>query len=663
MDVLQRHKADLKLHDEIIKLMDSYFKSGKINSNDMKLLTRQRFINKVEESFKTTGLKPKHENVTLSDGSKATISLFDIEYMILSLLTDESLMQDKNIAEGYNIFTGKADENNPHNDHYGEVHTGDAWKPALSHFCGTNGAVMPIALIVFGDKTYTDLHGSLSVTPIIFTLSLFNTSARNNPSFWRPLAYIPNLSHGKAKSDNTPPQVKVQDEHTCLALVFRSLRELHKSQRGLKMIVKGQFVTGKVWIHFFIGDTAGNNTWLAHYNGSGKLKRPYRDCHCNFGKMSHPDPNCTYITLNEMRETKRRKMNANTKQEQDQIFQFISKHDVRNALTEPDLPLSDQIHGAYRMTPPELLHVSGSGLIMYMFKSLKLILGVACLLILDALHKQLSKDIDRQSERNFPRGSIRNGLLDGSKCQASERRGNLFRLLCIAHTEEGYNALCESWEMVGVTRQKFCNFIKLYLSMEEWMHSVNTKVKVIAARKVIAQVLRMLKKIFPRRTGNGYNIPKIHGLTKILDYMCLFGSALNFFGGPGESHHKYFVKAPGDNTQRRVSEFAKQIANRIYENMIAEIAKEALQREDDKYELVGNNLSSDDDDEEPNCELIGKYKLNVTNVNEDGQSGEYELKWMWKNNVKQKSDNYVLHPDLLRVIFREIGKKILPSAN
>ena len=112
--------------------------------------------------------------------------------------------------------------------------------------------------------------------------------------------------------------------------------------------------------------------------------------------------------------------------------------------------------------------------------------------------------------------------------------------------------------------------------MEDWMHSVNTKVKVIAARKVIAQVLRMLKKIFPRRTGNGYNIPKFHGLTKILDYMCLFGSALNFFGGPGESHHKYFVKAPGDNTQRRVSEFAKQIANRIYENMIAEIAKEAL---------------------------------------------------------------------------------------
>ena len=48
------------------------------------------------------------------------------------------------------------------------------------------------------------------------------------------------------------------------------------------MKVDGYFVTGQVWIHFFIGDTAGFNTWLGHYNGSGKLKRQWRDCHCTF---------------------------------------------------------------------------------------------------------------------------------------------------------------------------------------------------------------------------------------------------------------------------------------------------------------------------------------------------------------------------------------------
>jgi len=30
-----------------------------------------------------------------------------------------------------------------------------------------------------------------------------------------------------------------------------------------------------------------------------------------------------------------------------------------------------------------------------------------------------------------------------------------------------------------------------------------------------------------------------------MDYMIRYGSAMNFFGGQGESAHKFFVKAPG----------------------------------------------------------------------------------------------------------------------
>ena len=86
--------------------------------------------------------------------------------------------------------------------------------------------------------------------------------------------------------------------------------------------------------------------------------------------------------------------------------------------------------------------------------------------------------------------------------------------------------------------------------MKEWMHSVNTKTKVVTTHKLISQVLCLLKRVFPRNTGNWYNIPKFHGMSKTLDYMRLFGNALDFFEGPGK--YKYFVKAPGDNTQQRV---------------------------------------------------------------------------------------------------------------
>jgi hypothetical protein len=45
--------------------------------------------------------------------------------MIMSLLTDPTLMQPKNIAHGYDLFTGKCEGNNT-DDRYGEIHTGDA---------------------------------------------------------------------------------------------------------------------------------------------------------------------------------------------------------------------------------------------------------------------------------------------------------------------------------------------------------------------------------------------------------------------------------------------------------------------------------------------------------------------------------------------------------
>jgi hypothetical protein len=48
----------------------------------------------------------------------------------------------------------------------------------------------------------------------------------------------------------------------------------------------------------------------------------------------------------------------------------------------------------------------------------------------------------------------------------------------------------------------------------------------------------------------------MHGITKMQEYMMLFGSGINFYGVPRESAHKQFIKMPGQRTQQRVSEFA-----------------------------------------------------------------------------------------------------------
>ena len=104
--------------------------------------------------------------------------------------------------------------------------------------------------------------------------------------------------------------------------------------------------------------------------------------------------------------------------------------------------------------------------------------------------------------------------------------------------------------------------------MEEWFHDSNPREEVDQARSLITKVLRSLQELFPREgVGNEWKIPKMHAATKFQPYMKRYGSAMNFYGGTGESAHKIFVKAPGQKTQRRVSEFASQVATQYY-NMI-----------------------------------------------------------------------------------------------
>ena len=45
------------------------------------------------------------------------------------------------------------------------------------------------------------------------------------------------------------------------------------------------------------------------------------------------------------------------------------------------------------------------------------------------------------SERDLPRGATRSGLIDSTRCQSSEQKGNFFLVMCIAHTVDGQQIL------------------------------------------------------------------------------------------------------------------------------------------------------------------------------------------------------------------------------
>ena len=580
----------LSTRDQLVKLIGAAVSSGKLTPST-NLPMREAFINSLETKLSTGDMKPSLVDVDLSDKSKHTLAVFPLVASIQSLLQDKSLMEDHNLAPGLDIFTGQAEESNV----LGEVHTGEAWPAAVEKFRGSNELDMPVGMIIFIDKTHTDLHGSLSTTPVLFTLTLFGQKARALPHFWRVLGFMPNLSHGKGSSDQREAYMKCQDEHVCLAKIFEELIQLNRDG-GVWMEVKGRIVRCRLFVHFFVGDMEGNRSLLGHYKNSTTSKRPHYDCNCPPGEgMSNPNPTCTYTTREDKRRIKRMRLDhagAYSNVDIAAEFKNISRYEIDTIFEHPDFPLSDNVYGANRMMPIEMLHGSWSGTMVYMLNTLGNMFGTSSqakkdLNQLDKTRLELSRDLTRNCERGNPRGSSRNGITDSTKTQASERRGDMSQLLLLSFTSTGKRLLTTALSKYGITIKRFQEFLKSYLAMEAWFHSNNPKTEVDGSRRHIAKVLKEMQAVFPRANNNkkddanpmviydgvGWEFPKMHGMTKFKTYMKLFGSAINFYGGHGESHHKYFVKAPGENTQRIVSEFVAQLSQRVYECLVLEIAK------------------------------------------------------------------------------------------
>ncbi len=92
---------------------------------------------------------------------------------------------------------------------------------------------MPVGMGIFGDKSHTDLHGALALTPIIFTLTFFNQKCHNDPKFWRVLGYLPNLGYGKNKLNKMTTVNKIQntrDTSPRHSAVRRSISQAESNQ-------------------------------------------------------------------------------------------------------------------------------------------------------------------------------------------------------------------------------------------------------------------------------------------------------------------------------------------------------------------------------------------------------------------------------------------------
>jgi hypothetical protein len=212
---------------------------------------------------------------------------------------------------------------------------------------------------------------------------------------------------------------------------------------------------------------------------------------------------------------------------------------------------------------------------------------------------------------------------------------------------------------------QYIKLLKRYLCMEEWLHDSNNKVEVINARPLIAKVLQSLQHFFPRNINtNRYNLPKMHGMTKMQEYMKLFGSGINFYGGPGESAHKQFIKIPGQRTPRRVGQFAQQTAIQYYNMLVSSHTAHDCQIRSNLYKQSGNtgmDFACTERKGEVVIEMSGKYDFTVTREVIEMMEAESKVIVDWSYNyqvVKGSSDKYNLNKNYVKVLHKRLRSSI-----
>ena len=547
---------DLIIHSEILELIKDHAKTHSADFSSLQIMSRHTLIRLLTTHYRLDFLKPTLPTVLLTDGTMATVPIFNVKATLLSFLNDPTKMHPGNFASNYDIFTGKSTSASTTID---EIHTGSLWEKARQRYCGDDSTAFPLGLVCFYDKTHTDVFGSLACAPFICIPSFLNRQSRNDDTNYMVLGYIPNLGLGKSKSNTQTSTQKLQDEHNCLLLVTNQIKQINR-EGGFWTEILGRRVCVKVWIHFIAGDTSGHNNLVGHMNG-GRPKFIYRDCRCLANELALPYPKCQLITLKDQEDARRTFDGLNA----------LCKKDIKNAFDE--VPLADDVHGLLGCVPPEMLHVSGTGLLKHLFSCLPALIGGPQTKkkdqeSFDELHRSLVLDAQQQSEKDAPRMSVRNGITDGTKMAGSERVGNCFILLCVMHTARGIQLTKVEMLSQHISLKRTHHCLKLYLSFERWITQPNIRSKVVKSKRLLGELITLIQQCYPRTDGWGWNIPKMHALSKMPDTVLKFGSANNFSGQIGERALKGIVKDHATRTQRRADRFAEQCAQREYENNV-----------------------------------------------------------------------------------------------
>ena len=585
--LLRKAGTPLYLHDKIIDWARYYTAREPKMWSQSRFLHRKELLESLSETFDTKRRQPVFKSVELGDedtGPRAVdLPVFPFIGELLSMLHDPEVMHPDNIAEGYDLHTGlindeefwiheTIDEDDllaiptPRDPDLllGEVVYGAKFQMARRRFC-TKDHHMAVPLILFYDKATMDRYNILSTAPILASFGFLKNSVRTRRFVWRIVTLVPNLSIGKGRSKNKGADTKAEEHHKVLKAVFKEFEDIVNKDGGIKTRVNGKNVVLKIWIHFIIGDTEGHNELCGQRQSAAA--RPVRDCCCATEDLTNLPLECVSITRQDVADEDENAVSLNDK---------FSYRPMTGGNAFDNLPMGNSSRGIAACGNFESLHVFGQGIYKYAAAVLEdLVKGDSEKERLNDLFRIMSRWLERQSERDFPRRATRFNATDaGKNMTASEIRGNMivfFLLLCTKDGAEFFDAhLIAHREKHGGANPTLSGVRQCLLDLvtyEKWVNQANPAAEVVCAQERVDKAMGRIPNALPRDEGNGWNIPKFHGASRLYSQMCFDGDGSGWTSSHGEHFHKEISNKNVRNTQKRYNSVTRQTAFRCGEGV------------------------------------------------------------------------------------------------
>ena len=269
----------------------------------------------------------------------------------------------------------------------------------------------------------------------------------------------------------------------------------------------------------------------------------------------------------------------------------ICQHPTKNVYHE--IEYGSTKAGIYSSAPTDVMHAFLEGVLQYCVRTFfsDMVGPTKCGELDRIVNTYFGNLVASQAGlKAYPRTAFRGGLSKTTMMPAHEYQGIALVLALALRDEEVKDLLLDRkvvgrkkkplarmdhFPPVGDACDQYSEMFFFILSFLRWTREGPFYTDGVHARKTRAAINRLLywmQRMFPRDSGTGWRLQKMHDCTHLWECIMRFGSPMNFDNGPAEHNHKYLAKLHGRRSQEHGDDlYRKGTARRIAEN--ASIAK------------------------------------------------------------------------------------------